>query len=407
MKIIMKKHILSAVAALVACAVAAPAAVAAGNDEVKTTYRRSSLCSILISRTDQQMYDKIQQRFLEIPTPDQYNNHDLSIRMLNVSKKKDRADSIDTWLKENKIASRLVAKWFNRDIVTGQCDMNLVQQRGLYNATEMDKELAARSARGQAMLADAGEELIGNTFVLVHEAHYIDNAKRSKNVGTGLKILGAVGSAFLGSSFGDLMDNLGDIAATFKGFRVKFHTRLYQLQWTEDNAGEFYSSMWNDRDAFEEGRSKFSLRYIGEVESAGSQNSFLGIREEEPELMIRKACQRAIDDNVRDLQAAYEEFRVKSPITGFEGDNIMVPIGMKEGVNEKSEYEVLEAEEKNGRIKYKRVGVVTPVAGRIWDNRFMAAEEGAVGSEFTATAFKVKSGKRPETGHFVRQISGK
>ena len=50
-------------------------------------YRRSSICSFLISRADQSMYDKIQEKYLEIPTPDQYNNHDLSIRILKVAKK--------------------------------------------------------------------------------------------------------------------------------------------------------------------------------------------------------------------------------------------------------------------------------------------------------------------------------
>ena len=130
------------------------------------------------------MYDRIQDEFLKIPTPEQYNNHDLSIRILNVDKKGDYAGDITGWLDNNNVGSRLVAKWFNRDILTGQCDMDLVKERGLYNATAFDKELASRSVRGKAMLADAGEELIGNTFVLVHEAHYIDNAQRSINLAT-------------------------------------------------------------------------------------------------------------------------------------------------------------------------------------------------------------------------------
>ena len=53
------------------------------------------------------------------------------------------------------------------------------------------------------MLADAGEELIGNTFVLVHEAHYIDNAKRSQNVSTGLKIFGALAGGIIGVDVSD------------------------------------------------------------------------------------------------------------------------------------------------------------------------------------------------------------
>lgn len=374
-------------------------------------YRRSSICSFLVSRTDQNMYDKIQEKYLEIPTPEQYNNHDLSIRVLNVSKKANYADSITGWLNDNKIASRLVAKWFDRDIFSGKCDMDLVQQRGLYNATVFDRELAARSSRGLAMLADAGEELIGNTFVLVHEAHYIDNAKRSQNVATGLKVFGALAGGFLGTDVSDLFDTLGDLASTFKGFRVKFHTSLYQLVWDEETAGKFYQEMYaagdNEeakRKAFDDNRGMFKLKYIGEVESSGSQNSFLGISEEHPDIMIRKACQRAIDDNVRDLQHNFEVFRVKSPVTEVVGKEVKVPIGLKEGVNESSEYEVLEANEKDGRIEYKRIGTIVPVKDKIWDNRFMALEEGAYGADLNATTFTVKSGATPYPGVLVRQL---
>ncbi len=374
-------------------------------------YRRSSICSFLISRADQSMYDKIQEKYLEIPTPDQYNNHDLSIRILNVDKKGNYADSISQWLDDNRIASRLVAKWFDRDIFTGQCDMALVQQRGLYNATVFDKELAARSSRGQAMLADAGEELIGNTFVLVHEAHYIDNAKRSQNVSTGLKIFGALAGGIIGVDVSDLFDSLGDLAATFKGFRVKFHTSLYQLVWDDETAATFYKDMYainpddeGKRKAFEENRGRFKLKFIGDVESSGSQNSFLGISEEHPDIMIRKACQRAIDDNVRDLQHNFEVFRVKSPVTEVNGKEVKVPIGLKEGVNEESEYEVLEANEKDGRIEYKRIGTIVPVKDKIWDNRFMALEEGAYGADLNATTFTVKSGSTPYPGVLVRQM---
>lgn len=400
------RHITTCLAILIA-----GSTISAQESSQKLEYRRSSICSFLVSRLDQKMYDRIQQKYIEIPTPDKYNDHNLSIRMINVGKKGNYADSISNWLDNNKIASRIVAKWYNRNMLTGECNMSLIQERGLYNATEFDKELAARSPRGIAMLADAGEELISNTFVLVHEAHYIDNAKRSQNVSTGLKIGGALLGAFIGVDLSDAFDLLGDLAATFKGFRVKFHSRLYQLVWNEEAQATFYQDYYSanpdsiKRIAFEANRNKFKLKYIGEVESSGSQNSFLGISEENPEIMIRKACQRAIDDNVRDLQKKFEVFRVKSPIIDVLSNNeVLVPIGMKEGVNEDSEYEVLEAIEKDGRIEYKRISTIEPVKDRIWDNRFMAKEEGAYGSDLTATTFKVKSGKTPYPGVLVRQI---
>lgn len=409
MKTILKNIIVAAFAA-----VCLPAFATENQDaqqEVQLTYRRPSLCSFLVSRADQKMYDRIQSQYLEILAPDQYNDHNLSIRVLNVSKKGQYKDSIADWLDRNGVASRLVAKWFNRDMLTGKCSLDLVKQRGLYNASAMERELASRSNRGKAMLEDAGEDLIGNTFVLVHEAHYIDNEQRGKNVATGLKIGGALLGAFLGSGVSDLFDTFGDMAATIKGFRVKFHTTLYRLVWDDQTAGTFYQQMYAaepnsaKKEAFERGRGNFRLEYVGEVESSGSQNSFLGINEEHPEIMIRKACCRAIDDNIADLQRNFESFRVRSPIAGVDEDGtVKVAIGMKEGINKDSEYEVLEPQEKDGVIKYKRVGVIAPIEGKIWDNRYMASEEGAVGADLAATSFKVKSGSTPYMGLLVRQI---
>lgn len=399
-------------AILIAAIVAlSSAAVFANTEEDNRQYRRSSLCSILVSRTDQKLHDKIQEMFLDIPVPNQYNDHNLSVRIVSVDKKGNYASDIDSWLEQNQIASRLVGKWFDRNIFDGTCSMDLVKYRGLYNATEYEKEIASRSTRGQAMLEDAGEELIGNTFVIVNEAHYIDNAQRAKNVGAFLRILGAVAGAVTGiDAVSDLGNSLGAMAETFKGFRVKMHTRLYQLVWDEESAATFYQDMYSEnpdelkRSNFENGRHKFKLKYIGQCESSGSKNSFLGISEEHPEIMIKKACIRAIDDNVRDLQRDYEVFRVKSPITKISGKQVFVPVGLKEGVNAKSEYEVLEEEVKNGKTSYKRIGVIVPDANYIWDNRYMAKEEGAPGAELNYTTFRVKSGKTPTLGNFVRQI---
>ena len=45
----------------------------------------------------------------------------------------------DSFLQKQFVASRLIAKWFNRKKNGGTCDMNLVQERGYYNASEVDK----------------------------------------------------------------------------------------------------------------------------------------------------------------------------------------------------------------------------------------------------------------------------
>ena len=392
-------------------------------DSEAMDYRRSSIYSILVTDTEQKFSKEIQEEFLKIPVPDKYNDMNLSVRVLGTNAGIASANALSTshllggdklamavekavggglnghilnFLETNKVGGRLVAKWFNRDFCTGRCDMERVKAWGLYNASEFDKELAAKSARGMAMLEDAGEDLIGNTFVLVNEINYIDKSERSKNWGAALSVLGSIAEAYTGIDYLSEAGTLtGAMITTIKGFRVKIRTRLYQLEWNDSTAMDFYRNYYQAYDdeagagKFDAAKGKYTLKYIGDVTSSGQKSSFLGISEERPDLMIRKACQRALDENVADVSVE---------------PDIKVQIGLKEGISEDSKFEVLEAQEKDGRVVYKRVGTVRPVKGKIWDNRFMAAEEMAYGADFGATTFKKESGGDFYPGLLIRQI---
>ena len=379
-------------------------------------YRRSSIYSVLINHTDQQFASEIKDAFLQIPVPDKFNDHNLSVKVLNLNTKLEGAGKekenpmITEFLQKNMVASRLVGRWFNRDYYSGACDMELVKERGLYNATEMDKQLAMRSARGMAMLQDAGEELIGNTFVLVNDIRYVDKNKGAKTAGGILKILGSVAAIATGVNIDDLTDNIGNMVESIKGFSVKINSFLYKLEWNDSQANLFYQDQYASqpdpvkRANFEKARKNYRLKYVGKVESSGGTTSFLGIKEEEPIVMVRKACQRAIDENVVDLQREYEEFRTKSPLVSVEP--LTAYVGMKEGVSSKSKFEVLEVVElESGAHKYERVGVIEPIPSLIWDNRFMASEEGAVGSNLGFTTFRKVSGKNFTKGMLIREMS--
>lgn len=379
-------------------------------------YRRSSIYSLLINHENQKFAKEIREAFVAIPVPDKFNDHELSVKILSLDKKLKGAGSdkenmeLALFLKRNEVASRLVGKWFNRDNETGVCDMELVKERGLYNATEYDKILAEKSARSNALLMDAGEDLIGNTFVLVNDIRYIDKSKTGAAIGIGLKILGAVAGAATGNSdYTDLGDSYGDIAETFKGFKVKINTFLYKLDWDEASAITFYKDQYtvkpdkNKQTNFEKGRGNYKLKYVGKVESSGSTTSFLGIKLDEPVVMVRKACQRALDENIASLQHEFEEFRTKSPLVSAQP--ITAYVGMKEGVTKDSRFEVLEVVEKdNGTREYKRVGVIRPIADLIWDNRYMAEEEGVAASALGFTTFKKVSGGDFFPGMLIREI---
>ncbi len=402
-----KLYIISALCFLVG------ATAAAQGTQPQEKYRRSSLYSIMIGHPSTQYNKEIEGVFHKIPIPDKFDNHDLSVKIINTDAKKETEPQISTFLKNNAVARRMVAKWFDRDADTGQCNMELISQRGLYDATYFDVELSKMSQRGYAQLEDAGEELIGNTFVMVNDIRYSDKQKTAKVFGGIIRALGSIASAYTGdSSFQDLGNNMGALAETIKGFGVTVTTYLYRLEWNNKIATKFYSDYYiNHKDsndakykAFNADKELFRFKYIGSRMVSGGQTSFAGVNLEEPEIMVRKACTRAIDKSIVELQRSYDEFKVKTPI--FEvTPKITAKIGLKEGVAEDNKYEVLEqVVDKNGRTAYKRVGIIQPVRGLIWDNRYMAVEENAYGAKFEATTFRKISGSNFYPGMLIREL---
>lgn len=98
-----------------------------------------------------------------------------------------------------------------------------------------------------------------------------------------------------------------------------------------------------------------------------------------------------------------DEFKVFTPLVST--SPIYAYIGQKEGVDEESQYEVLEkTQDSNGKTSYKRVGIIKPEKGKIWDNRFMAADDKEEGSELSYTTFKKVSGGDFYPGMLIREI---
>lgn len=374
-------------------------------------YRRSSLYSILINHEEQKFAEEISKVFVDIPISDKYNDHDLSVKIISVDKKLKQDEKGEDFLRENQIASRLVARWFNRDILTGKCDLNLISERGLYNASEFDKEIAAQTARGQQLLIDAGEELIGNTFVLVNDIRYIDKEKQGQAAALAMRILGAVAAVATGDdSLMDIGEGLGQMMETLKGFKVKVTTHLYRLAWNEELSNDFFANMYaaseseeDKKITFEQNRDKFKLEYVGKQLSSGSDVSFMGVNLSEPTIMVRKACQRAIDENIANLQKNFESFKIKMPLSSTAP--LQCPIGKKEGVDENSKFEVLESViDEKGKTSYRRVAIIKPLKGMIWDNRYMAEEENAQGATLGKTTFQKVSGGEILPGMLIREI---
>ena len=382
-------------------------------------YHRSSLYSILLKHPEKEYCNEMIEAFKSIPIPDKYNNHDLKIKVMPspimkaMTKEEVEGafkDAILSMLERNKVGGRLVEKWFDRDKTTGAFDMNLVAERGFYDATVLDVNVARASARGMALLADAGEELIGKTYVIVNDIRYADKETMKTAVLGGLLAAQLVSSFFgIGVDITSVASAAAGVTNKIAGFKVMVTSYLFRLDWNDDIANNFYSNFWMDASNPDAGRKqawaaqmgKYNLKYIGSATVFSGKTALGGVNSEKD--MFLKVCTRAIDKSISELQKSFDEFKVYTPLVTVEP--LTAYIGLKEGVDEDSRYEVLEkVMDENGRTTYSKVGEVKPEKGKIWDNRFMASDDKEEGSELKYTTFKKVSGKNFFPGMLIREI---
>ena len=415
-----------------------------------TEYRRSSLYSVLISHSSEVHGGVIDSIFMSIPLPDKFNNHDLTIKSFESTAEKAKRRSrdkdavntkdINNFIVTNNIGKCMIAKWFNRDTTTGAFDMELIHERGYYDASQDKINQAATSLYGKDILADAGMDLIGKTFMIVNDITYSDTGEKTAKTTSWIKLAAAVASGVTGSSeIATLGNTAGDLVKEIDGFGVNITSNLYCLDWSEDKMNEFFDKYWVDtvnmcdikKMAFDT-TSLFTLRHVGQTITTARNVSIKSLALKTDEEQITKVCARAIDKSIVDLQREYDEFKVSVPIGMVNEDGtVEVPIGLKEGLNEKSQYEVLiGVESEDGSLKYDKIGTISPIKDKIWDNRFGALEDhqamlkeneenpdnkveanksddGTSGNPLlTATTFKIDTGKsRIIPGCLVREIT--
>ena len=380
-------------------------------------YHRSSLYSIMLKHPEKEYCNEIIEAFKAIPIPDKYNNHDLKIKVMPApvlkAMTKDEIeggykDAILSLLNRNKVGGRLVEKWFDRDKTTGAFDMDLVAQRGYYDASIIDINLARLSARGKALLEDAGEELLNHTYVLVNDVRYGDKETIKTFVGGGI-LAANIFSLISGVAISNTAEQIGGLAGDITGFKVIVTSYLFRLDWNDEVANNFYNNLWVDKSAPDLVRQQqwtgalgsFKLKYIGNASVFSGKTALGGVNSERD--MFLKVCTRAVDKSISELQKNFDEFKVFTPLISVEP--LRAYIGLKEGVDENSRYEVLEKSvDDMGRIKYKRVGEIKPEKGMIWDNRFMAEFDKEEGYDLQYTTFKKISGKNFYQGMLIREI---
>lgn len=376
------------------------------NQEIEP-YRRSSLYSVLIRHSKAEYGATIDSVFMEMQLPDKFNNHDVEPKSFESSqskavkfsskkigdvKKDANLKDIDAFMKENGTPNALVAKWFNMNRATGECNMDLIFERGYYDASAVSIEEADASVRGRASLADGGMDLIDNTFMIVNDITFIDHGKNSEEANKWITGIGSlVGGAYsavtgdddMGKTISSASALTGELVSEIAGFKVNIITYLYRLDWDKEKLDRFFNDYWSPEGCPDPARLEafnasdfYTMSYVGYTKTSAENLSSKTFSKRPLQEQFMRVCSRAVDKAVVELQREYDEFKVKVPIYSVNEDGTVdIKIGLKEGVNGKSRYEVLIADYSNGPVEYKRVGMLKPVENMIWDNRFGALEE--------------------------------
>ena len=232
-------------------------------------YRRNSLAMMLVYHPEDEFGNEIFKAFDSLPVPDKYDDHSLRVRVINndnitgvqrnktgfnkatyghaltAAEIKENAMKMEQLLNESQAGRQMVAQWFGFHGTTlsdATFNTDLVQQRGQYNANDVDVALALQTTRGLASLSDAGEELIKNTFVLINDITYITAEQEAQAAKVAMGVIGGLFDGLTGGSAGrDLAKVGGAIADSFTGFKVKTHSYLFQLEWNDSIAAIFYT----------------------------------------------------------------------------------------------------------------------------------------------------------------------
>lgn len=390
-------------------------------NETLPQYRRSSLHSVLIKHPTLQYGNTIDSVFMSIPNPDKFNDHNIANAKSftsSTSKAKRKGNKkhalnqkdINTFIIEQQIPKLMVAKWFNRCNTTYGFDLDLISERGLYDASSDEIKQANNNIRGLSIVKDAGVELIGKTFLIVNDITFLDHSKNAKKTGAIFKVAGAVAGALLNmDAIASLGADIGTIAENIEGFAVNITSYLYALNWDENILNDFYGNMWYEAGVIDDSKKSkfdstdiFNLRYVGTTTTTAQNIAFEAFAKRTHTEQLTKVCTRAIDKSIVELQREYDEFKVNVPIGKIDREKktVMVPIGLKEGVNNKSKYEILmPIEDKDGNITYSRIGTISPIKGKIWDNRFGALEEMLAMQEAEKTGEKTTMDNESKEGN--------
>jgi len=296
-------------------------------------------------------------------------------------------------VKNYKVPNAIIAKEFNRQ-EDGSFNMDIIAQRGLYNANTTDYQKANATMRKEDALRDAGELLLNNSYILIFD--FVE-----------IKTMTEVYNAMDANS-------QKPVARTQNGYKANGNAYLYKIDFNDSVYNNFLLSMWVDASfepTLKQERAElfnnniFPVKRIANLPfavEALQYNADQGVMapkvQKTPDQLFEILVSKTNVEMVTNIEKLFSQFRVKSQITSVRP--IGVKIGTKEGLKLDQRYYVYETQlDASGKEFSKRMGVIR--SKNIVENRFNISDKQGL---FEPSLFYQTAGKKlSNMGMYVEQ----
>lgn len=373
--------------------------------------------------------------------PNQYNKHGADIGRVRLGepaniKDQEMADLILNYINRNRIANKLVMKWFNYnedgkpnfDIdypenPDAAINMKTIFERGYYtvNAGDENVTMSALKRDRDVQIKELSMKLLPFTFMTFTKFDFYENEPVARGVRDA-----AIATAAL--TYKNAVDNGKDektamfwynIAvaaantvynATKDGYTLRSHTWLYKLVWDEETEYYFNNEVLKTPRLLATS-DRFKMEY---VDCQSNTSTVIISATRSFERIIELTMVRNLNKVFLELQHRNDVFKVWTPILDFyslvsprleaiitvDGKNITAKIGTKEGLRGGEQFSVYD---EDGNF----YGYAIAQKGKIWDNGDEADEDAQIyyekqvdkrGNLVTCTTFKGKKLKKARTG---------
>lgn len=352
--------------------------------KIPSTYDRSSITVFFMKFPGENYSSMVEAKTDKVTFTDKYYNNNLNNLVIQAPYSRSDASvevekELETYLLQQGVSKAIVNKWYNRKD-DGSMDLDLIFDRGMFNATDAAYIRAQATKLGDNILKDYGNRLIEKSYILVLDFQNIQTMKEAK-------------------------------IEKMKGWKATVNGYLFKVKYDEEVQNALYDCWIYPEDSPEVRKEKIKkyealqipITFVTKTTvsiqaSQPTEDTQLGkiIKQKTEDQLLQELVQKGYDESLYYLEMRHEDFMVKTTI--HQVRPITAKIGLKEGLKCDHRYFAYEYvyNEKTNSIEPRFRGVIRATS-KIVDNRQVARGDTPT-SQFYQTA-----GRKLREGYLIRQ----